>query len=215
MTPLFVRAALSRRSLLQSAGAVALSGCSNLIGPPPAPQIYVLRPDFRPVADAPVVSWQLVVAVPSAPGSLDTERIALERTPNAMDYYANSQWMDRVPLLVQSLLVEAFEKSGRIGAVGRESAGIRPDYILEPEIHDFSAQYAVLDTPPKIRVGITAKLVAALSREVVGTAQFDNEAQAAANDMSNITAAFTQAAGTAISRVVSWTLHLGVPLPSR
>jgi cholesterol transport system auxiliary component len=209
-------AAVSRRVLLQSVGAVTLAGCSsNLIGPPPAPQIYVLHPEFSPVANAPMVSWQLVVSVPGAPESLDTERVALVRAPNTMDYFANSQWTDRAPLLVQSLLVEAFEKSGRINAVGRESAGIRADYVLQSEIHDFSAHYAVLDTPPKIRVAITAKLVGALSRNVAATMEFENEAQAAANDMPNIAAAFTRATGAAVSRIVSWTLQVKVPERSR
>jgi cholesterol transport system auxiliary component len=216
MKPVLSIAAVSRRALLQSAGAVALAGCSsNLIGPPPAPQIYVLHPDFSPVANAPMVSCQLVVSVPAATESLDTERIALVRAPNTMDYYANSQWTDRVPLLVQSLLVEAFEKSNRINAVGRESAGIRADYVLESEIRDFSAHYTVLDTPPKIRVGVTAKLVGALSRDVAATMQFENEAQAAANNMSSIAAAFTQATEAAVSRIVSWTLQLQVPQRSR
>jgi len=73
-----------------------------------------------------------------------------------MDYYANSQWTDRVPLLLQSLLVEAFEKSGRIAAVGRETAGIRADYVLETEIRDFEAYYAVPDAAPNVRANITA-----------------------------------------------------------
>ena len=216
MKPVFLRAAVSRRVLLQGAGAVALTGCSsNLIGPPPAPQTYVLRPAFGPVTAAANVSWQLVIAVPNAPEVLDTERIALERAPNTMDYYANSQWTDRVPLLVQSLVVEAFEKSGRINAVGRESAGIRPDYILDAEIRDFSAHYTAPDTLPKVRVGIGTKLVGSLNREVIGSAAFEEEAPSAANNMANITAAFTQAAGAAVSRIVEWTLQLRVPHPSR
>src|ERR1043166_7445800 len=72
-----------------------------------------------------------------------------------MDYYAHAQWTDRAPLLLQGLLVEAFEKSQRIAAVGRESAGIRSDYILQSELHDFEAYYAVPDTPPKIRVSLS------------------------------------------------------------
>ena len=215
MRPAFSTTVVSRRVLLQGAGAVTLAGCSNLIGPPPASQMYVLQPAFGPVASAPNVPWQLVVAVPTAPESLDTERIALERAPNTMDYYANSQWADRVPLLVQSLLVEAFEASGRIKAVGRESAGIHADYILQADIRDFSAHYAVIDTPPKIRISMGAKLVGALDRSVIGSAAFEDEAQAAANNLPNITAAFSQAAGATISRIVAWTLQARPPQSSR
>jgi cholesterol transport system auxiliary component len=207
---------LSRRLLLQSAGALSLAGCGgNLIGPPPAPQMYALRPDFAPVSNAPTVSWQLVVTVPAAPESLDTERIALERAPNILDYYAKAQWTDRLPVLVQSLLVEAFEKSGRIAAVARESAGLRADLVLETEIRHFEAYYAVLDTPPKVQVGLLARLLGAIDREVKATAEFHKEVQAANNDLPNITAAFGQAAGSTISAIVPWALQAHVAPASR
>ena len=206
-------AAPTRRGILVGGATLTLAGCGGgLIGPPsPAPQIYVLHPQFGAIADAPAVAWQLVVATPIAPGSFDTDRIALERAPNVMDYYANSQWPDRLPLVLQSLLVEAFEKSGKIRAVGRETEGLRADYILETEIRDFEAFYAVADTPPNIRVTITAKMLAALSHELVGTMQSAHQAQAAANDMPNITAAFSQAAGAAIEEIVGWALRAPPP----
>jgi cholesterol transport system auxiliary component len=204
----------TRRGILLGGAALTLAGCGGggLIGPPsPAPQIYVLHPEFGLIADAPTVGWQLVVASPVAPASFDTDRITLERAPNIMDYYAHSQWPDQLPVMVQSLLVEAFEKSGKIRAVGRETDSIRADYILETEIRDFEAFYAVADTPPNIRVNITAKLLAALSHELVGTTQSVRQAQAAANDMTNITAAFAQAAGAAIGEIVAWSLHAPPP----
>jgi cholesterol transport system auxiliary component len=207
-------AAPTRRGILVGGAAMTLAGCGGggLIGPPsPAPQIYVLHPEFGPVADAAAVGWQLVVATPVAAASLDTERIALERAPNIMDYYASSQWPDRLPVLIQSLLVEALEKSGKIRAVGRETEGIRADYVLESEIRDFEAFYAVADTPPNIRVTITAKLLAALSHELVATTQASQQARAAANDMANITAAFTRAAGSALGDIVGWVLRAPSP----
>jgi cholesterol transport system auxiliary component len=206
-------AAPTRRGILLGGAALTLAGCGGgLIGPPsPAPQIYGLHPQFGALADAPAVAWQLVVATPVAPASFDTERIALERAPNVMDYYANSQWPDRLPLAVQTLVVEAFEKSGKIRAVGRETDSIRADYILETEIRDFEAFYPVADTPPTIRVSIVAKLLAALSHDLVATTQSAQETHAAANDMVNITAAFSQAAGAAVSEIVSWTLRAPPP----
>jgi cholesterol transport system auxiliary component len=201
----------TRRGFLASTGALALAGCSgNLIGPPPAPQLYVLHPDFTPLPTAPAVPWQLIVAVPVAPESFDTERIALTRAPNIMDYYANAQWTDRAPLLLQGLLVEAFEKSGKITAA-RESTGIRGDYILASEIHDFEAFYAVIDTPPKVQVRLSVSLLGALRHDVLATLQVQHEAQAAANDLPSVTAAFAEATGAAVEEIVNWTLHTPVP----
>jgi cholesterol transport system auxiliary component len=197
----------SRRGVLAGAASLSLAGCSgNLIGPPsPAPQIYVLNPKFGTV-DAPNAGWQLVVAVPNAPASLDTQRIALERAPNTMDYYANSEWTDRAPILMQSLLVQAFESSGRIAGVGRETAGIRADYVLETEIRDFEAFYAVTDSPPLVRVAVMAKLLGVLHHEIAAAMEFHNEAQASANNMTSITAAFNQATGATIQAIVAWAL---------
>lgn len=199
----------SRRTILIGTGALTLGGCAgNLIGPPsPAPQIYALEPPFGAVTDAPNVDWQLVVTSPVAPAVLDTPRIALEHAPNLMDYYANSQWTDRLPLVLQALMVQAFEASGRIRAVGRATAGIRADYVLETELRNFEAYYAVPDVPPKIRVRMTARLLGALNREIAGITEASQELPAAANDITNITAAFARAAGTMVSQIVTWSLR--------
>ena len=203
--------ALSRRGLLVGAGSMALAACSgNIIGPPPASQIYVLHPDFHPLPDAPMADWQLVIADPIAPQSLDRERIALIRAPNAMDYYANAQWNDRAPELLQGLLVEAFEKSGRIKAVGRDVQDLAGNYILELEVRNFEAYYAVPDAAPKIRVNLTATLMGSLRHDVIATMDFAHEVQADGNNLWSVTAAFTQATGAAISEIVNWTLHLPV-----
>ena len=196
----------SRRAILSGGAAFALAGCANLIGPPPAPQIYALHPDFAALANAPNVSWQLVVAQPAAPAVLDTQRIALERAPNVMDYYANAQWPDPLPAMLQSLLIEAFEKSGRIAAVAREGGNLRADYVLATEIRTFESYYQVADTPPQIRVALVAKIFGALSHNLAGATQVQQEVQAAANDLPSITAAFAQAAGAAVESIVTWTL---------
>ena len=100
----------SRRALVLIATAsLALAGCG--IGPtnPPA-QIYVLDPDFTALPDAPKVDWGLAIARPDVADVHDTQRLALQRG-QTMDYYADAQWTDSAPRLLQSLLVEAFEKS--------------------------------------------------------------------------------------------------------
>lgn len=197
-----------RRAVLTGGLALSLSACAgNLIGPPsPAPALYVLRPEFGPVSGASPVRQQLTVAVPAAPAALDTERIALERNANVMDYFAQSQWTDRLPLVVQSLLVEGFEKSGAVAAVGREGAGIRADVVLETELRQFEAFYAVADTAPEIRITMVAKLVNVTNRGVIDTTEVSRSARSAANDLRSITAAFTLASGEALKEVVRWTV---------
>jgi len=197
-----------RRAVLTGAMALSLSACAgNLIGPPsPAAALYVLRPEFGPVSGGSPVRQQLVVAVPAAPAALDTERIALERGVDVMDYYAQSQWTDRLPLVVQSLLVEGFEKSGQVAAVAREGAGIRADVVLETELRQFEAYYAVPDTAPEIRITLVAKLVGVTNRNVIDTMEVSRTARASANNLQSVIAAFTLAGGEALKDTVRWAI---------
>jgi cholesterol transport system auxiliary component len=196
----------SRRALVLIATAsLALAGCG--IGPtnPPA-QIYVLDPDFTALPDAPKVDWGLAVARPDVADVHDTERLALQRG-QTMDYYADAQWTDSAPRLLQSLLVEAFEKSGRIGAVARDSGGVRGDYILTGEVRHFEAQYDSGNAAPNVVVDIEAKLLTLPRRDVVATLDSTHQVRAAQNSVPAVVAAFNQATGAALEEIAAWTLR--------
>ncbi|HUJ03622.1 MAG TPA: ABC-type transport auxiliary lipoprotein family protein, partial [Rhizomicrobium sp.] len=122
-----------------------------------------------------------------------------------MDYYANSAWTDQTPDLLQGLLVEALEQSGKAKAVGRVSSGVRPDYILVTEVHDFAAHYDG-EAAPKIVVDIVAKLVTATRHDVVGTYDAHREAQASANSVPAVVDAFNEASGAALEDIAGFVL---------
>ncbi len=188
-----------------------LAACSGIVGPPPAGQIYRLHPQAFAAGTGARAGWQLSVAPPLAPQSLDTSRIALLHSPTLMDYYANAAWNDRAPVMVQSLLLEAFEASGRIGAVGREDSGLRTDYLLQSELRDFEAQYDVPDAAPRIVVKLLLRLVKIPERNVVGTTLISREAQASANSLPAVADAFSEATGAAVKEAVDWTLAVPAP----
>ncbi len=77
------------------------------------------------------MDWQLLVEMRYAPASLNIARIGLMPKPTRFDYYALANWTDRAPLMVQGLVVKFFENSGRIVAVGRETGGLKPDFVLK------------------------------------------------------------------------------------
>ena len=82
---------------------------------------------------------RMVIERPVSDKSLDTTRIALMRSPTQVEYYANSGWIDRAPTMIQTLMIESFENSGKIVSVGRENIGLRSDYVLKVELREFSA----------------------------------------------------------------------------
>ena len=201
--------ALSRRGILAAGTAsIFLAGCggSSLIGPSQEPlQIYVLKPQLQKLEGVPAATWQLTVSPPDAAQSLQTTRIALQRG-QTMDFYANAQWTDSVPQLLQSLLVEAFEASGSIKGVAPESAGVRGDLVLETEIRSFQANYEDQAGAPEVVVTIVARLLTAGSREVVGTLVSSHEAQAAQNTLPSVIQAYDEATGQTLEEIVGWAL---------
>jgi cholesterol transport system auxiliary component len=204
-----------RRSVLVSGIAFALAGCGGiqLLPTPMSPQLYVLRPQVMAPIGTPV-GWRLSVGAPDAPASLDTERIALSRTPNTMDYFANAAWSDRVPVLVQRLLIQTFDASNRIVAVDRDTTGLENDYVLQTEIRDFEARYDTPDGAPRIVVGIQAKIARMPQRQIVASLNATQQAQAAGNNLDSIVSAFNQATAAAVAQIANWTLNAAPPPPT-
>ena len=205
---------VDRRQVILGGGAMMLSACGSLqlIPKPQTPQLYLLRPQIMPPMGT-SVSWRLAVGVPDAAASLDTARIALSRSATTMDYYANAAWDDRLPLLLQNLLIETFDASGRIISVGRDTGGLEADYLLQAELRNFEAHYDTPDGAPKIIVSIQAKLARMPQREIVATLNANQQAQASANNLDSVVMAFDQAAAPAIAQIAAWTLAQPNPPP--
>jgi cholesterol transport system auxiliary component len=205
------QANVDRRALLRFAAlalAPAATACSSLIpGPAAPPQLYVLvrKTTFPP--DLPNVSRQLLVDAPAAPAEIDTARIALTRSPTTIDYFANAAWTDRAPAMVQSLLIESFEETGKIPSVARDSAMLRADYILMPELRRFEARYQNGESPPTVSVRLLVRLIKMPERTIIGEDLAVGRETAAANNMDAIVEAYNEALGSVMKRLVTWTLR--------
>ena len=147
-----------------------------------------------------------MVDLPQAPAGIDTDRIALSRSPLTLDYFANSEWTDRLPELIENLLLASFENSGAITAVDRNSGGLRADYILRTEIRHFEAIYTSANAPPQVWVEIIARLAAVRQRVIIAEARFEKRVPATANDIPAIVAAFNTATTRVLRDIVLWTL---------
>jgi cholesterol transport system auxiliary component len=80
---------------------------------------------------------QILVPEPTAVKMLDSDQVVVRVSPSEVQYLANSRWGDRLPRLVQSKLVEAFENSGRLGGVGKPGQGLAIDYQIVTDIRSF------------------------------------------------------------------------------
>lgn len=202
-----------RRRALRLALALPLAGLSAACqvavpGQGPPPDLYRLTPKSSYPEDLPTVDWQLVLETPLANAGIDTTRIALQRSPTQIEYYARANWSDRAPLMVQTLMIESFENSGRIVAVGRDVIGLRADFLLKSELREFQSEYFD-GGPPRAHVALTVRLVQMPRRAIIGSESFEAVVQARADTMDAIIAAFDEALGKALRRLVEWTLITG------
>ncbi len=203
---------MSRRHLLLagvSLTGLTASGCTDgifgqIAGPPP--DLYTLTPKSTFSDDIPVVDWQLVVEEPVAAGGLNVARIALRDEPTRLDYFAGARWTERAPSMVQTLLVESFENTGKIVAVGRQAIGLRSDFNLKSELREFQAEFAKPDRPPQVRIRLNAKLIKQPRRSIIASENFEAVVNAESGTIADIVHAFDEALGKVLRRIVEWTL---------
>lgn len=184
--------------------AILLGGCQLPGGGEPT-NLFTLTPKNSFSGTLPRVDWQLIVEAPIAAAGLSTSRIALQRSPVTLEYYANANWTDVAPLMIQTLLIESFENTGKIVGVSRESTSLRSDYLLKTELREFQAEYDG-GGPPLARVRINAKLVRMSDRAIIASHTVERSERAAGGDLPSIAMAFDEALGHVMRRIVEWTL---------
>jgi cholesterol transport system auxiliary component len=208
-------AARKLKTAIRVVALALMAAACQLPGAGEPPNLYTLSPKSTFAPDLPRVDWQLIIETPIAAAGLNTSRIALQRSPVTLEYYANANWTDVAPLMVQTLLIESFENSGKIVAVSRESTSVRGDYTLKTELREFQAEYDGAG-PPRARVRINAKLTRMADRSIIASHTVERMARAEAGDLPSIALAFDEALGGAMRRIVEWALSApGASPPQR
>jgi cholesterol transport system auxiliary component len=192
---------MRRRGFLLG-GTLLLAGCNILPKVQEPTTLYTLTPKTTYPPDLPTVNWQLVVELPTAAAGIDSARIALSHNPFTLEYYAKAAWTDNAPGMIQSLLVESFERTGKIIAVGPESAGLRPDFILKTDLREFRAIYTGDDPVPTVLVRMSAKLVIMPQRKIVLGITSEKKVKASGPKFEDVLNAFDDAVGHVFREIV-------------
>ena len=184
-----------------------LSSCNVLEIPGPPPDLYNLTPKSTFAPDLPDVPWQLIIEEPIAAGGLGTNRIALRPHATELKFFAGARWTERAPKMIQTLLVESFENTNKIIAVGRQSIGLRADFTLKTELREFQAETTTDNGVTMVRVRINAKIVKQPKRVIVGSKSFEHVVQVKdGSGIRNIVIAFDAASGKVLKKLVEWSL---------
>jgi len=194
--------------VVSTVATLLISSCASIPGDRPPPRLFDLTATGKFNKDTPAVSWQMVIQSPTASGGLTTTRIALQRWKHEIEYFAKANWIDNAPDMVHALVVESFENSGRIAAVGRESLGLRADFALKIELRDFQADYIESDNP-SARVAISAKLIRMPKRKIVGSWSHESLVVARDSSLEAIVEAFDQSLDEVMKNLITWVLLQG------
>jgi cholesterol transport system auxiliary component len=192
-----------RRTLALSS-CLLLGACAALqLATADPPRLYDLTPKSTFVDGLPTVPGRLSVEVPTATAGLNSARIALRPTPTTLEYYAGARWVDVVPVMIQNLLLESLDNTGRIDVLGREVVGVRADLALLTHVREFQAEY---DTPgaPLVRVRLQARLIRLPRRISVAAISEEFTVRASNTSLPAIVDAFDEAFGKALKRIVEW-----------
>jgi cholesterol transport system auxiliary component len=195
--------------------ALALAGCGGLFGGSSPAQLYRVTPVHTFPPGLPHLPVQVLIDEPLAPAGLDTTRIALSRSAVSIEYFADSEWTDRVPLMVQTALLESFEDSKALSAINRESLGLHADFILKTEIRHFEVLYDSPDQAPEVWVAIITRLINPSGRDIVSQASFERRVRAEINDVPQIVLAFQEALEGVMEEIVVWTARNPALSPNR
>lgn len=144
---------------LALAAALALTGCGG--GAPASVFDLSALPGH---AGPGAARGQLVVSAPVATAPLDSERILVRPKPDEVAYLKGAQWADRLPLLVQTRIVQSLENARLLAAVARTGQGVSGDWSLSGEVRRFEIDVA----SGQAVVEITVKLASTQSGRIVG-----------------------------------------------
>jgi phospholipid/cholesterol/gamma-HCH transport system substrate-binding protein len=180
-----------------------LSGVEKMTGggaQPAAKTVYdlVAPTKFPPVKELSLA--QLAVVEPTVTLQLDTQRILIV-PPRTWPGFADAQWSDSIPKLVQARLVQSFENLSLQRAVTRLSPEVTPEQRLLVDIRSF--QIIAEEEPPAAEVALTAKVVANDGR-VLASKIFAQRTPLSESSPAAAVAGFNDAFGKVAVELVVW-----------
>jgi ABC-type uncharacterized transport system auxiliary subunit len=183
---------------------LALSGCSGLLrSSAPQLQLYVVQAPQAVAVTAQPTGPTLRIARPLPAPGLNTDRIALTRPGNRLDYYVGSRWSAPLSDVVSDLVLATFRADPLWSAVADERGTLNSDYLLQVSVARFTAEYATETAPPTIRVDLHCLLLRRSDDVLIGSFAVSQSQQAQANRMASVVAMFSQVADQAALAVAA------------
>lgn len=195
------------RAIVLVGAITLLGGCAAIGGPKTEVKVYAPASSVTVDPSWPALDWHLSIGTSAGNQMLDSSRIAVRPTPDRFQVYKGAAWADNAPELLQTALVEGFEDSGKVAAVGRFGSVTRGDAGLLVEVRAFETVYT--DGRPEAVIEVQVRLVKFRGGGTVGSKRFRQAVPGASPEVDDMVAAFGQALSAISTDIVGWTLAEG------
>jgi cholesterol transport system auxiliary component len=138
---------------------------------------------------------------PQADPGLSTELITLVRSDHRMDRYAGASWAGPLTDVVETLAIDTLRATGQWSAVHDAPSPFSADYVLQINIRRFEADYTSGAEAPTVHVTLDCTIARRVGRELLTSFVVEGVANAEANRMSTVVAAFEKASQLALSQM--------------
>ncbi len=179
------------------AGLERMTGTST----PPPKIIYNLQPAAAPASPGKPLKGQLVIPEPSTVTMYDTQRILFSPANNSAEF-ANAQWADTIPRLLQARLIQSFENYDIAHAPLRSADGADADYQLLIDIREFQV---AAGTQPEAKIAFSVRLLK--QGKVVAARLFSANQVIDKVEPSAVVAAFDTAFAGIARDLIGWTVQ--------
>jgi cholesterol transport system auxiliary component len=194
------------RAIVLVGAITLLGGCAAIGGPKTEVKVYAPASSITVDPSWPALDWHLSIGTSAGNQMLDSSRIAVRPTPDRFQVYKGAAWADDAPELLQTALVEGFEDSGKLPAVGRFGGGARGDAGLLVEVRAFETIYT--DGRPEAVIEVQVRLVQFRGGGTVGAKRFRQAIPGASPEVDDMVAAFGTAMSAITTNIVGWTLQV-------
>lgn len=156
-----------RRRMVALGLVAALAGCA--LGPSADPPMTTSLLD-QPPADVPrraPTRATLLVFPPEARPAIDTTQMAYTLRPHHIAYFAQNQWGETPPQMLQPLLVRTLDATGAFAAVVTPPYDGAATLALRTEFTELVQDFA--QDPPVLRLALRVRLSDESAGRVLGT----------------------------------------------
>jgi cholesterol transport system auxiliary component len=194
----------SQRALAAILLLACLGGCVQL--PDRTEPLRIVAPRIVLTADPawPAVDWALLVQRPIADQTRGSVRIAVSSPHARLSFYPGLAWLDEMPEMLQTLMIQGFVDSGLTGGAARPGAA-RGRYSLATEARRFEAADHS-DGKLAVELEVHASLMEIRGARAVASRVFRVRVPVTASGADALADAFEQALQRFIRDLVGWTL---------